>query len=100
MEREFGGGLRAVCKGLGGGALVLDWGDRVGLLTWFTEDVFIVDVLEFPESELTLGRRLVGRGIRDWELRLEVLAEVGDDERFPSTPYMFEVGGYVRSRAP
>ena len=65
MDRECCGGLRGVCKGFGGGALVLAWEDRVGDFICPLVELFLADVLEFPESELTLGRRLVGRGIRD-----------------------------------
>lgn len=61
-------------------------------------ELFLVDGVELPESDVVLKRRVL-IGIRDWELRLDVPIEIGEDGRSRvderSVPYILDVGGPV-----
>lgn len=57
MDLECRTGLRGRCKGLGGGALVLPCGVLTGDRIRSIAELLLVDGVELPESDATLGRR-------------------------------------------
>ena len=92
LDLEFGGGLRALYKGFGGGALdllgVALEGDDIFAIPG--AEAFLLDVVELPESDTALKRREL-TGIRECEFRRESSGEVDEEGIKMSLRCMFEL---------
>jgi len=95
LDLECRGGLRVFCRcfGIVAAGLV---GDLICDLP--NAEPARVDCVEFPESDAVLSRRAVLIGMRDRELRLEVVVELEEDggsrDGDRLTPYILDVGGF------